>query len=90
MPVSFVDLAQRPIAPTELRRFTSRLGAGSLMDPDSRAYRDLGLGYMSLGDEEIVERLIANQALLRLPLVRAGDRLAVGADEEAWRELVAG
>ena len=59
------------------------------MDPDSRAYRELGLGYMSLGDEEIVARLIANQALLRLPLVRAGDRLAVGADEKAWRELVA-
>ena len=59
------------------------------MDRESRAYRELGLGYMSLGDEEVVERLIANHALLRLPLVRAGDRIAVGDDEEAWRELVA-
>ena len=89
MPVSFVNLAQRPLAPTELRRFTSRLGATNLLDAESRAYRELGLVYMSLGEEEIVERLLANQTLLRLPLVRAGDRLSVGVDEKAWRGLVA-
>ena len=77
------------MASTELRRFTSRVGARALLDADSRAYRELGLGYMSLGDEEIIDRLLNYQALLRLPLVRAGDRLAVGADEKSWRELLA-
>jgi arsenate reductase-like glutaredoxin family protein len=43
---------------------------------------------MRLGDDEIVERLLKHQSLLRLPLVRAGDRVAVGIDEEAWRALV--
>jgi arsenate reductase-like glutaredoxin family protein len=87
--VSFVNLAQRPMAPTELRRFTSRLGARTVLDTESRAYRELGLGYMSLGEDEIVERLLSNQALLRLPLARAGDRLVVGTDEQGWRELFA-
>ncbi len=40
---------------------------------------------MRLDDDEIVERLLANQALLRLPLLRAGSRLSVGVDEQAWR-----
>lgn len=84
-----MNLAQRPMAPTELRRFTSRLGVRTLLDTDSRAYRELGLGYMSLGDDEIAERLLSHQALLRLPLVHAGDRLAVGPDEKSWRDLVA-
>jgi arsenate reductase len=89
VPVTFVNLAQRSIAPTELRRFTSRLGAATLLDKESRAYRELGLAYMSLGDDQIIERLLSDQGLLRVPLVRSGDRLAVGDDEKAWRELVA-
>ncbi len=77
------------MAPTELRRFTARLGARALLDPESRPYRELGLGYMSLGDDEIVERLLRHQALLRLPLVRSGERLTVGPDEMGWRDMAA-
>lgn len=43
------------------------------------------MAFMRLDDDEIVERLLANQALLRLPLLRAGGRLSVGIDEQAWR-----
>jgi len=56
-----------------------------LIDANSRAYRDGGLAYMSLGDDEACERLLANQMLLRLPLVRTGDRLSVGAAQQTWR-----
>ncbi len=59
-----------------------------MLDTESRQYRELGLEYMHLDDDEIVERLLKNQSLLRLPLVRAGDRVAVGVDEDAWRALV--
>ncbi len=44
---------------------------------------------MTLTDDEVVERLLGNQALLRLPLVRVGDRVSAGPDEKAWRDLVA-
>ena len=85
IPVSFVDLATRPLAPAELRRFSQRFGAAALLDRASRAYRDAGLEHMRLDEDEIVERLLHQPALLRLPLVRDGARLSVGADEEAWR-----
>jgi arsenate reductase-like glutaredoxin family protein len=85
-----VDLTRKPIARGELRRFVERLGARALLDETSRAYRDGGLGYMRLEDAEIVERLLATPALLRLPLVRFGNDVAVGRDEAAWKALLAG
>lgn len=83
--MTFVDVARKPPAATELRRFAARFGSSSLMDPDSRAYRDAGLAYMSMDEAEEFERALANSRLLRLPLVRAGNRLSIGVDEETWR-----
>jgi arsenate reductase-like glutaredoxin family protein len=83
-----VDLTRKPIARGELRRFVERLGARALLDEGSKAYRDAGLGYMRLGDDEIVERLLANPGLLRLPLVRFGNEVAAGRDEPAWKGWV--
>ena len=83
-----VDLTRKPIARGELRRFVERLGARALLDPDSKAYRDGGLGYLRMDDAEIVERLLAQPSLLRLPLVRIGNDVAAGRDEAAWKRLV--
>jgi len=83
-PISFVDLRKRPIAPGELRRFVDRLGAAALLDQGSRAYREAGLGYLRMDAAAIVERLLADSSLLRLPLVRHGNAVSVGRDEAAW------
>lgn len=85
MPVSFVDVAVRPPAPAELRRFAQRFGAGTHVDPDSRRYRELGLEWLVLEESELLERLLEEPELLRLPLGRAGDQLSVGVDETLWR-----
>lgn len=85
MPVSLVDVSRRPPAPAELKRFARRLGAAALLDEESKAYRDAGLGYLRMDDAEILERVMAEPALLRLPLVRNGDELTAGVDEERWR-----
>lgn len=87
--VHFVDLRRRSIAPGELRRFVDRLGARALLDDGSRTYRASGLGYLRLDDEAIVERLLADPRLLRLPLVRFGRVVAVGQDEASWRRWLA-
>ena len=80
-----VDLTRKPIARGELRRFVDKLGARALLDETSKAFRDGGLGYMRLDDAEIVERLLANPALLRLPLVRFGNEVSAGRDEATWK-----
>jgi arsenate reductase len=87
--VAYVDLRRRPIAPGELRRFVERLGAPALLNTESRSYRDLGLAYMRLADDEIVDRLLANNALLRLPLVRFGNAFTAGPAEATWKAWLA-
>jgi arsenate reductase-like glutaredoxin family protein len=87
--VSLSDLRKRPMAAGELRRFVERLGARAIAEPDGKAWRDAGLGYLRMDDAELVERLLADQRLVRLPLVRAGNRFAAGRDETAWKAIVA-
>jgi arsenate reductase-like glutaredoxin family protein len=83
--VNFVDLAAKPMAPTELRRFSDKFGATNMFDTTARAYVDAGLGYLSMSADGAFERLLREQKLLRLPLVRAGNRLSVGISEDDWR-----
>jgi arsenate reductase (glutaredoxin) len=82
--ISFVDLRKRAIAPGELRRFVERLGAPALLDETSRGYHHAGLGYLRMDEGEIVERLLADPSLLRLPLVRNGKEVTAGPAEAAW------
>jgi arsenate reductase (glutaredoxin) len=85
VPIHLVDLTRKPIARGELRRFVERLGARALLDEGSKAYRDGGLACLRMDEPELVDRLLGNQALLRLPLVRFGNEVAVGRDEAAWK-----
>ena len=84
--VRYADLRKRPIAPGELRRFVERLGARALLDETSKPYRDAGLGHLTMTDPEIVERLLAEPGLLRVPLVRHGTEVTAGKAEATWTE----
>jgi arsenate reductase-like glutaredoxin family protein len=85
VPITFVDLRRRPIAPAELRRFVERLGAPACADTDGRAWTDAGLGYLRMTDAELAARLLADVRLLRLPLVRRASEVTVGQAETTWK-----
>jgi len=85
--IHLVDLRKRPLAAGELRRFVERFGAPAVADKEGRAWRDGGLAYLRMDSTELADRLLADQRLLRLPLVRAGNALAVGRDEAAWKSI---
>jgi arsenate reductase len=89
MEVHFVDIGRKPMAPGELRRFVERLGARALADTDGKAWRDAGLGYLSMTDPDLASRLLSNQRLLDIPLVRIDNAFAAGRNEAAWKSLVA-
>jgi arsenate reductase len=84
--IHLVDIRRKPIATGELRRFVERLGAAALLDTAGRAYRDAGLAYIKLDDAGVVERLLADHRLLRLPLVRFGNAVSAGRAEATWKE----
>jgi arsenate reductase (glutaredoxin) len=85
----FVDLAERPASPGELRRFAQKFGAEALVDRAARRFADLGLAHARLSDERWIAKLAEEPLLLRMPLVRCQQRLSVGAAEEEWRAWVA-
>jgi arsenate reductase-like glutaredoxin family protein len=87
--VHYVDLRKKPIAAGELRRFIHRLGAASLLDRESRAYREQGLAYLSTDTQGITARLLADPRLLNLPLVRYGDEVTAGKEEATWKAWLA-
>jgi arsenate reductase (glutaredoxin) len=87
--VQFVDLAQRPMAPAEIKRFVDRFGLTNLVDRDGKPYEASGLKYMKLSDAELIAKIERDPKLLRLPLVRFGTQISVGQDENAWREMLA-
>jgi len=77
------------MAAGELRRFVERLGANALADTDGKTWRDAGLGYLSMTDADLAARLLNDQRLLNIPLVRIDNGFAAGRNEAAWKSLVA-
>jgi arsenate reductase len=88
MEVHLVDIGRKPMAPGELRRFVERLGARALAATESKAWRDAGLGYLSMTEADLADRLLRDQRLLNIPLVRIGNGFAAGRNESAWKSLV--
>jgi arsenate reductase len=86
--VHLVDLRRKPMAPGELRRFVERLGARAIADEQGKAWREAGLGYLSMSDADLAARLLADQRLLKIPLVRIENGFAAGRDEGAWKSLL--
>ena len=85
----FVDLEVRPASPGELRRFVQRFGVEALLNRDGKRFADLGLRAAQYGEARWLERLAQEPLLLRLPLVRAGQRLSIGPAEGEWRAWIA-
>ncbi len=88
IPVQFVDLKQKPMAPAEIKRFSDRFGLRSLLDTEGTAYVDAGLKYLKVTDAELLARIEREPKLLRLPLVRSAKHVAAGHDEAAWKAML--
>jgi arsenate reductase len=89
IPVHFVDLKQKPMSPGEIKRFIERFGLAGLLDSEGQAYIDAGLKYLKVSEPEMLQKIEREPKLLRLPLVRAANRLSIGQDEESWRAMLA-
>lgn len=79
--VHFVDLDQRPAAVGELRRFGQKHGWGALLNikPAQGA---------TLSESHVLRMLERNPKWLVTPLVRVGNEVAVGWNEDRWRAFL--
>jgi arsenate reductase-like glutaredoxin family protein len=85
----FVDLTERAASRGELVRFAQKFGINALIDESSKRYGDLGLRTALDGDERWLALLVDEPLLLRMPLVRRGNALTIGAAEDAWKGWLA-
>jgi len=81
----FVDLMERAASRGELQRFAQKFGVAALIDETARRYAELGLRTARYGDERWLEILADEPLLLKMPLVRRGNALTIGAAESTWK-----
>ncbi len=86
--IHFVDLAQKPMSPGEIKRFVDRFKLHGLIDSESKAYEDAGLKYLRMPDPDLLRRIEREPKLLRLPFVRAGNLISIGHDEATWKTML--
>ena len=87
VPYQLLDLKKHKLGSRELTLFARRLGAENLVDrqnPDALSHP------VAHTDDAayILESLLENPRFLRLPIVRNGEQVTLGADEGAWEEWV--
>ena len=85
----FVDLLERAASRGELTRFAQKFGVQALVDEQSRRFAELGLRTARYGDDRWLEILVDEPLLLKMPLVRHGSALTVGAAEATWKSWLA-
>src|SRR5437763_6408519 len=88
IPIHFVDLKQKPMSPGEIKPFIDRFGLTGLLDTEGTSYVDAGLKYLKLSESEMLGRIERDPKLLRLPLVRSGNRISIGPDEASWKAML--
>ena len=88
VPIHLVDLKQKPMSPGEIKRFVDRFGLPALIDAESKSYVDAGLKYLKVSDSELLTRIERDPKLLRLPLIRAANKLSIGHDEDSWKAML--
>jgi arsenate reductase len=81
----FVDLQERPASRGELLRFAQKFGVEALVDETSRRFSELGLRTARYGEERWLDILVSEPIILKLPLVRHGNALTIGAAETTWK-----
>ncbi len=80
-----VDLDEKPMSRGELEAVLSGVGgAENLIDKDSKLYKNK-FAYLSFN---ATEELLANQEMLKLPIVRNGKKTTVGDAQEVWKKWI--
>ena len=87
--IQMVDLRIKPMSPGEIRRFIDRYTLRGLCDTEGKSWADAGLKYMKLSDSELMAKIERDPSLLRLPLVRGGNKISIGSAADDWKAMAA-
>ncbi len=88
VPVQYVDLQKKPMAPGEIKRFIDQVHPRPL--PGRPPTASPSIKYLRLTDSDLLTKIEQDPKLLHLPLVRSAKFLSIGHDEESWKTMLAG
>ncbi|MDD3044736.1 MAG: ArsC family transcriptional regulator [Candidatus Delongbacteria bacterium] len=80
-----VDLDEKPMSRGELEKVITAVGdAQKLVDKESKLYKSK-FAYLQF---DVKEELLENQEMLKLPIVRNGNKAAAGDAPEVWKKWI--
>lgn len=77
--VQFRDLAQKPLSPGEVNRLCAGRSAAELINVNAPSYLRRGMAHMLF---DPAQEILADNALLRTPIIRVDERVYLGAKLE--------
>lgn len=82
--VNVIDYQKKPPSPMQLKNIAARLGVSprALLRTNEAAYRANQLGDLQLGDDEIIDAIVAHPILLQRPIATAGHKAVIGRPPE--------
>ncbi len=87
---SFRDLKKDPLSPNELAELVMRAGLDTLVNRKGRKWKMLGLSDKELSDNDLFEVLLEHQTMIKRPVLRKGEAIMVGFDEDALQNFIEG
>jgi arsenate reductase (glutaredoxin) len=84
------DLAERALAPGELRSVAQAVGGmAALIDSDGKRYVDRGLKHSAPTGPRLEGLLLDDPLLLKTPIVRCGKLATLGYQPDTWKAWLA-
>ncbi len=87
---SFRDVKKEPLTPNELAELVMRAGLDTLVNRKGRKWKMLDLAEKDLTDNDLFEALLEHQTMIKRPVLRRGEAVLVGFDEDALEQFVVG
>ncbi|CAD5109060.1 arsenate reductase (glutaredoxin) [Zestomonas carbonaria] len=87
---TIVRYLETPPSAAELRALLAKLGIGArqLLRTGEEEYKTLGLADASLGEEQLIDAMVAHPKLIERPILIAGDKAVIGRPPEKVLELL--
>ena len=87
IPYQLLDLKKHKIGQREIALFARRLGAQNLVDRQNPEALSHPVAHTD-DDSYVMECLLENPKFLRTPIVRNGEQVTLGADENTWNAWI--
>jgi Spx/MgsR family transcriptional regulator len=84
----FYDLKKEPLDREELKEFVHRIGLDVLVNKRGMKWRQLGLKDLDLSEDELFEKLLEHQTMIKRPVMVKDEAIMVGYDEDAFETFV--